>query len=124
MRVFAATLIGMTVAVGALGSWFYAAPAPESGWLLLVAALGSLSLFTTIQRSDLAVFAGLVITSTSAVVWYQTRTITNSGWVMAICVLGGLATVLGINRMIDRQTQSEDANSRQTRRKKQTEPQG
>ncbi len=99
MRAIAATVFGTLIALGALGAWYYTAPAPGSGWILFVAFVGSLGVIGNNSRLLLSALSCLAITVAAGAIWYVTRSLDHSGWVLCLAVLGGLGTFGRLNKI-------------------------
>jgi hypothetical protein len=104
MKATIVTVLGSLISLAALGAWFYTAPTPGSGWILVVAFLGTLGMLGSIERNALATGAGVVITVAAGAAWYLHQGMPHAGWVLCLCVLAGLRTFAQLNTLVGRET--------------------
>lgn len=109
MRGTIATILGTVICVTALSAWFFTAPAVGSGWILVVAFLGTLGFLDSIPRgaAGLAMVAGVLITAASGAAWWFHRELANSGWVLFLCVLCALGTFHTLSDMVSAEIKSK-----------------
>ncbi|CAN5310777.1 hypothetical protein BH10CYA1_BH10CYA1_60830 [soil metagenome] len=101
-----ATILGTMVCLAALAAWFFIAPAAGSGWILLVAFIGTIGLLNSVRDPGLAPIAGFTITLAAAAIWFARSGLPDAGWVLALAVLSALGAFNSMNVSISAGTKT------------------